>query len=166
MADYPEQVERLWDQWVEETGQDSGDPELFVDWAMAQGKLVPHPQSVKKLVRKQVTSALRQSKRWDEEGGFTYRAKQCVTLFEGGVSTKHYFDTDHGGTSTKRQKSVKERRDGVAHNAYRAHCDVERMNKMFPDEPELNFYPDFKDDIEELRAAEQENRDDIKKGSG
>ena len=46
------------------------------------------------------------------------------------------------------------------------HCDVERMSKMFPDEPELIFYPDFKDDIKELRAAEQENRGDSKKGSG
>jgi hypothetical protein len=34
------------------------------------------------------------AKRYDEEGGFTYRAKQSVTLFDGIVPIKHYFDTN------------------------------------------------------------------------
>jgi hypothetical protein len=159
MADYNEQVDRLWDEWAEQTGQDSGDPNDFIDWAVSNGKLSVRPQDVRQLLRKQVTQALRQSKRWDEAGGFTYRAKQCVTLFEDGVATKHYFDTDKGGTPAKRQKSVRQRREAIAHDVYRAVCDVERMNANFPDEPELNFYPSFEDDIAEHRAAEHAERD-------
>ncbi len=159
MADYNEQVNRLWDEWISETGKESGDPGDFVDWAVAGRRLLPRPQDIKQILRKQVTQALRQAKRYDEDGGFTYRAKQSVTLFENGALIKHYFDTDSGGTQTLRQKSTKERRDAVAHAAYRGVCDVEHMNKTFSDEPQLNFVLDFTDDIAELRAAEQENRD-------
>jgi hypothetical protein len=163
MADYNEQVDRLWDEWAEHTGQDSGDPSDFIDWALDSRKLAVRPQDVRKLLREQVTRALRQSKRWDEKGGFTYRAKQSVTLLVGGVATKHYFDTDKGGTPAKRQKSVRQRREAIAHDVYRAHCDVERMNSNFPDEPQLNFFPDFAEDIVEHRAAEQA---DPKEGKG
>lgn len=155
MADYNEQVNHLWDEWMSETGQTSGDPGDFVDWAVSKRRLVPRPQDVKQVLRKQVTQALRQAKRFDEDGGFTYRAKQSVTLFENGVSIKHYFDTDTGGTPTLRQKSTKQRRDACAHSVYRAVCDVERMNKMFPADPQLNFFTDFSDDVAELRAAER-----------
>jgi hypothetical protein len=104
--------------------------------------------------------ALRQAKRYDEEGGFTYRAKQSVTLFEGIVPIKHYFDTDSGGTPTLRQKSTRQRREAIAHDVYRAVCDVERMNKVFPGDPQLKFYTEFADDVAELRATEADHPDD------
>lgn len=158
MADFNEQVNRLWDEWMAEIGQDSGDPGEFVDWGLAKRRLALRPQDIKQLLRKQVTQALRQAKRWDDEGSFTYRAKQSVTLFDGDIATKHYFDTDRGGTDNLRRKSVKQRREAVAHDVYRAVCDVDRMRKVHS-QPELNFHPDFTDDVEELRAAEQSERD-------
>ena len=159
MADHIEQVERLWDEWAEYTGQDSGDPDDFIEWGLANRKLALRPQDVRKLLRGQVTQALRQSRRWDEEGGFTYRAKQSVTLIQDGVATKHYFDIDKGGTPAKRQKSFRQRREGVADDVYRAVCDVERMNRNFPNDPQLTFYPSFEDDIAEHRAAEKSECD-------
>ncbi len=159
MAKYNEQVNRLWDEWIDETGQDAGDPADFIEWAMSCGRLAPRPQDIKQILRKQVTQALRQAKRYDEDGGFTYRAKQCVTLFEDGVSHKQYFDTDSGGTRTLRQKATLQRREAIAHDVYRGVCDTERMSKMFPDEPQLNFFQDFSDDVAEHRAAEQAEQD-------
>ena len=160
MADYNEQINRYWAEWMEETGQDSGDPDDFIDWAVSSGRLHMRPQAVRQALRRDVTQALRHAKRWDEEGGFTYRAKQCVTLFEGGAAHRHYFDIDTGGTATKRQKAVRQRREAVAHSVYRGVCDVERMNKNFPEEPELKFFTDFADDVAELRAAETSMRDE------
>ena len=160
MADYNEQVNRLWDEWIAGTGQESGDPAEFVDWAMASRRLAPRLQDIKQVLRKQVTQALRQARRFDEDGGFTYRAKQSVALFENGIATKHYFDTDRGGTQTLRQKSTKQRREAIAHDVYRAVCDVERMNKVFADEPHLNLFQDFHDDVAELRTAEGADHDD------
>lgn len=160
MADFNEQVNRLWDRWIEETEQQSGDPGEFVDWAMDARLLAPYLQDIKRVMRKKVTQVLRQAKRYDEEGRFTYRAKQSVTLFENGIATNHFFDTDKGGSQTMRQKSIKQRRDAAAHFVYRGVCDAERMSKMFPDEPQLNFWPDFHDDVAELRAAELAERDE------
>jgi hypothetical protein len=156
---YNDQVNRLWDSWIEETGRESGDPDDFVEWALTGGRLGVRPQDVKRLLRRQVTQALRQARRLDE-AGFTYRAKQSVTLFEGDVAMKHYFDTDKGGTATLRQKSVKQRRDAIANDVYLAVCDVEHMNKAFPEDPQLTFFPDFRDDVAEHRAVELAARDD------
>jgi hypothetical protein len=41
----------------------------------------------------------------------------------------------------------------------RAVCDVERMNKVFVDEGQLNFLTDFMDGAAEFRAAEWLDRD-------
>lgn len=155
MAKYNEQVISLWDEWIAETGKQSGDPDDFVEWARLNGRLSLQPQDVSTLLRKQVTQALRQAKRYDEQGGFAYRAKQSVTLFENGLATKHYFDTDKGGTKTLRQKSVKERREAIANDVYRGFCDVERMNKVFKEDPQLSFVLDFKEDVAELRVADK-----------
>lgn len=160
MADFNEQVHRLWDEWIEETGQESGDPGDFVEWAVEQRRLMPRPQDIKHLLRRQVTTALRQAKRYDEVGRFTYRALQSVTLFDGGFPVKHYFDTDAGGTTTLRQKSTKQRRDAIANDVYRAVCDVEHMNRVHADDPQLGFHLDFEDDVADLRAAEQLNDGD------
>jgi hypothetical protein len=155
MANFNEQVVRLWEEWEAETGEVSGDPSLFVDWAVANRKLLPQPQDVKKMLRRQVTRSLRQARRLDLEGGFTYRAYQSVSLIESGQPIKHYFDTDTGGTSTLRQKSVKQRREAIASDVYRAVCDVDRMNKVHTDDPQLNFFSDFTDDVAEQRIADQ-----------
>lgn len=158
VAKFNEQVEDLWDEWIEEGGRESGDPGDFVDWAMEQRRLIPRPQDVRQLLRKQVTQALRQSKRYDLEGSFSYRAKQSVILFEGDTPIRHYFDTDTGGTTTLRQKSVKQRREAVAHDVYRAVCDTERMHKLYPTE-QLTFFADFTDDVAELRAVDVLGKD-------
>jgi hypothetical protein len=160
MSYYADKVNELWDEWIWLTKQESGDPAEFIEWAVSNKRLALQPQDVKQLLRKQVSQALRQAKRYDEEGGFTYRAKQSVTLFSGDTPIKHYFDTDRGGTATLRQRSIRQRREAIAHDVYRAVCDAERMNKVFLDEPQLSFHLDFSDDVAELRAAEGLDRDD------
>ena len=159
MSYYTDKVNELWDEWIALTRQESGDPAEFIDWAVASKRLALRPQDMKQLLRKQVTQALRQAKRYDEDGCFTYRAKQSVTLFNGDTPIKHYFDTDNGGTATMRQRSTRQRREAIAHDVYRAVCDVERMNKVFSDEPQLNFLQNFTDDVAELRAAEWLDRE-------
>ena len=113
------------------------------------------------MLRRQVSQSLRQARRYDEDGGFTYRAFQSASLFESGDVIKHYFDTDTGGSPSLRQKSVKQRREAVANDVYRAVCDVDRMNNVHRDDPQLNFFTDFTDDVIELRLAEQADDDAI-----
>ena len=159
MANFNEQVLYVWDEWEQSTGADANNPDDFVAWAIANKKLVPQPQDVRRMLRKQVTVALGQAKRVDENG-ITYRAKQCVIICEQGAQISFWFDTDKGGTANLRQKAVHQRREGVADRAYRAHCDVLHMNAKFPDDPQLNFHPDFTDDCAERQAMDMLRRED------
>ena len=158
MANFNEQILRAWDEWEETTGADANNPDDFVAWAMESKKLLPHLQDIRRLLRKQVTSALRQASRVDE-AGFTYRAKQCVTILDEGLQLRLWFDTDKGGTTNLRQRAVRQRRDGIASDVYRAICDVEHLNKAFPADPQLSFLTDFGDDCAERRATEILDRD-------
>ncbi|HUC48706.1 MAG TPA: hypothetical protein VMA30_04915 [Xanthobacteraceae bacterium] len=158
MANFNEQILRAWDEWEQETGAEASNPDDFVTWAMEKKKFVPQLQDIRRLLRKQVATALRQATRMDD-AGFSYRAKQCVTVMEEGLQLRLWFDTDISGTPNLRQKAVRQRRDGIANDVYRAVCDVEHMNKVFPGDPRLNFFPDFSEDIEEHRAAELASSD-------
>jgi len=158
MKSFNEQVLRAWNEWEATTGAEANNPDDFVAWAMENKKLLPHIQDIRRLLRKQVTSALRQASRMDD-GGFSYRAKQCVTIGENGLQLRLWFDTDNGGTPNLRQKAVRQRRDGIASDVYRAVCDVEHMTKKFPGESQLNFLTDFSEDCAERRAADLLDRD-------
>jgi hypothetical protein len=158
MANFNEQIVRVWDEWEEATGAEANNPDDFIAWAIDNKKLLPHMQDIHKLLRRQVTAALRQAIRFDD-AGFTYRAKQCVAVLEGPVQLRLWFDTDKSGTPNLRQKATRQRRDGIASDVYRAVCDVEHMNKTFPDDPQLNFLMDFSEDFAERRATELLDRD-------
>jgi hypothetical protein len=158
MANFHEQILSAWDEWEETTGAEASNPDDFITWAIDNKKLLPHMQDIRKLFRRQVTTALRQAIRLDD-AGFTYRAKQCVSVIDGPVQLRLWFDTDKGGTSNLRQKASRQRRDGIASDVYRAVCDIEHMNKTFPSDPQLNFLTDFSEDCAERRAAELLDRD-------
>ncbi len=162
MANFNEQVLRVWDEWEAHTGKDANDPTDFVSWAMAHKKLAPYPQDIVRLLRKQVTTALRQAMRTDQNG-ITYRAKQCYVTTDNGHQIPLWFDTDHGGTPQLRQKAMRQRRDRVADKVYRALCDADHMNFQFPKDPQLNFFTDFTEDCAERRAADlmDDDEDDV-----
>ena len=157
MANYNEQIVRLWDEWEAETGDDAGDPDDFLDWALANRKIQLAPQDLKTIMRRRVSTALRQVTRINEDG-LTYRGKQCVIDFEDGRPVSHYFDTDTGGSPRLRAKAIKQRRDAIANDVYRAQCDSDHMNKRHG-ENNL-FIPDFTDDCLEKRAADLLDRND------
>ena len=161
MANYNEQLLRVWEEWEETTGEDANNPNEFIDWAVANGKLTPRPEDIRKIFRRQVSTALRQAMRIDEQGT-TYRAKQCVSIIENGEQRTLWFDVDTGGTPRLRQKAVRQRRDGIANDIYRAMSDVAHMNYAFPNDEPVQFELDFTEDYEErkaLEALEKEEKD-------
>jgi hypothetical protein len=158
MANYDNQLLQAWDEWEDITGAAANDPDDFISWALENKRLSPRPQDVRKFLRKQVSRVLRQAIRMDE-AGFSYRAKQSVLLLDENGQHRMWFDTDKGGTPNLRQKAVRQRRDGIASDVYRAVCDIEHMNKVFPEDTQLTFFTDFAEDIAERRAADLLNRD-------
>jgi hypothetical protein len=152
MANRDEQILAAWNEWEEITGAEANNPDDFIAWALESKKLVPQMQDIRRLLRKQVTNVLRQAMRKDE-AGFSYRAKQCVSIAEEGAQYRLWFDTDKGGTPNLRLKAIRQRRDAIASDVYRAACDVQHMKSVFPGE-QLTFFTDFTDDFAERRAAE------------
>ncbi len=157
MANFNEQILSAWNQWELETGAEAGNPDDFVYWAYSNKKLTPRPQDLTKLMRKSVTSALRQALRFDENG-ISYRAKQCVVLSQSGIQTSFWFDTDTGGTPNLRQKSVRQRREAIANDIYRAKNDAEHMNIVHKEN--IQFILDFNDDYEERKASDIRDNDE------
>ncbi len=153
MAKFDDQVMDAWEEWEALTGAEANDPSDFIIWAMANKKLAPQIQDIRKMLRKQVTTVLRQAVRRDP-AGFAYRAKQSVLIKDDSGEHRRWFDTDRSGTATLRQKATRQRRDGIASDVYRAVCDVEHMNKVFTQDPQLSFLTDFAEDVAEKRAAE------------
>jgi hypothetical protein len=152
MATRDEQIVIAWNEWEEITGAEANNPDDFIAWALENKKLVPRMQDIRRIFRRQVTNALRQVVRQDE-AGFSYRAKQCVIIAEKGAQYPLWFDTDKGGTPNLRAKATRQRRDAIARYVYRAVCDVEHMQKSFPEE-QLSFFTDFTEDVAERRAEE------------
>ena len=159
MANFDEQLLQAWNEWEDITGAAANDPDDFIVWAVENKRLTPRPQDYRKLLRRQISRVLRQVTRVDE-AGFSYRAKQSVMSFEeDGKPHRMWFDTDKGGTPNLRQKAVRQRRDAIASDVYRAVCDMEHMNNAFPEDTQLSFFLEFSDDVAERRAADLLNRD-------
>ena len=163
MANYNEQVIRAWDEWEDQTGDEANDPDDFIDWAIANNRLYTPPEDVRKIHRRRVSEALRQVHRVNDEGT-TYRAKQCVTIVEEGRQRTLVFDVDKNGTPQLRQKAVRQRRDAIANDVYRAMSDVEHMNFAYPHDQPIQFEMDFTEDYEERKALERMERNGKKAG--
>lgn len=163
MANYHEQISHAWDEWESQTGDEANDPDDFIDWAVRNGKMVPRPEDVRKIFRRQVSTALRQVHRTNDEGT-TYRAKQCVTIAEEGKQRTLWFDVDRNGTPRLRQRAVKQRREAIANDVYRAMSDVAHMNYAFPGDEPIQFEMDFTEDYEERKALEKYERDQKEAG--
>ena len=157
MATQNDQIVSDWDEWLAQMGQSSGDPAEFVDWAIANGRLHSLAQDVKKMQRRRVTTALQQVRRVDGDG-IEYRGKQSVIDFEDGHPVSHWFDTDTGGSPRLRAKAIKQRRDAIANDVYRAKCDRDHMNKRHGENHQ--FILDFTDDCMEKEAADRAERED------
>ncbi len=158
MANYNEQLIRAWDEFEQITGNEANDPDDFIDWAIANKKLHTPLEDVRKIHRRRVSEALRQVHRVNDEGT-EYRAKQCVTISEEGRQRTLVFDVDKNGTPQLRQKAVKQRRDAIANDVYRAMSDVSHMRFAYPSDPPIQFDMDFTEDYEERRALERYERE-------
>lgn len=158
MANYNEQLVRLWDEWEDRTGNDANDPDDFIDWAIANNRLHTRPEELRKIHRRRLSEALRQVHRIDDEGT-EYRAKQCVTIVEEGRQRTLVFDVDKNGTPQLRQKAAKQRRDAIANDVFRAVSDVTHMNLAYPNDPPIQFELDFTEDYEEKKALQRYERE-------
>lgn len=159
MANFTELVFQAWSEFEEETGKYENLPDDFIDWALDNGKLAPRPEDIRKQLKRRVMTAVRQ-KRLVDEDGVEYRAKQCVLIWDEDLQQQLplWFDTDKGGTPALRKRAIKQRRDGIADDVYRAVSDVVHMNKVHGEDNQ--FVMDFSEDYLDRKAAEALGKDE------
>jgi hypothetical protein len=158
MATYEEQLVKLWEEYEASTEQELNDPDHFANWAISSGRWRPRPKDIRKQLRADLTTALRNVQRTDPDG-ITYRAKRCVRIEDEGIEMSLWFDTDKA-TRSVMQKSVAQQRKGLVDNAFRLKCDVDHFNNAScPDDP-IQLVLDLTDDVAELEHADREERDE------
>lgn len=157
MADYNEQLLKLWDEYTADSPGFAHSLDDLAQWAIERGKWHPRPYDQKKMLTRDLRGAIRQLKREDDEGT-VYRAIQCAREIEDGIKMSNWFDVDKNGTARLRRLAIKQKRDSIAASVFSAKSDANHMNLRYPSTEPIQFDLDFTEDYEERKAEERMKR--------
>lgn len=152
MANYKEQLRKLWKQYREEVGTDPVDLQTVAAWAIDKGLWSPRPADLNASLANDLAQALREVKRTDKSGR-EYRAnipvrhktKTGQTLFE-------WADIDDAPRQHV-EKNIQQERRSIASNCFALAMKIEHYNEAHPDEEPLQTIFDFEEDVEEMKIA-------------
>lgn len=151
MAKFAEQMQRIFQAYVDEVGHEPVSLDVVAEWAVSNGLFSPEPRSVLKLCKEALADSLRQEKRVDAEGRW-YRAKHPVRESVGGVQLTLWADIDFA-PRIHMEKSFGQRRKSIVDDCFQIKQDVDHYNQYHaPDKP-IQMILDFRDDVEELEAV-------------
>ncbi len=152
MANYKEQLRKLWQQYRNEVGTDPVDLQTVAAWAIDKGLWHPRPIDLSASLANDLAQALREEKRIDKSGR-EYRAnipvrqktKTGQTLFE-------WADIDDAPRKHV-EKNVQQERRSIASDCYALAMKVEHYNEAHPTEEPLQVIMNFEEDVEEMKIA-------------
>ena len=150
MANYAEQMQRIFDAYLAEVGHEPVSLDLVAEWAVVQGLWHPTPRSVFKLCREALADGLRQEKRVDEAGRW-YRAKHSVRTSVGGVQLTLWADMDTA-PRVFMEESFGQRRRSIVDDCYQVKQDVDHYNAHRAGDRKVQMVFDFTEDVAELEA--------------
>jgi hypothetical protein len=158
MAKFSEQMQAIFDRYTVEVDSSPVSLDNVAAWAIERGLYRPAPRDVVKLCREALAESLRQEKRTDSKGR-RYRAKHSVRTNVGGLQLSLWADIDNAPRSFM-EKSFGQRRKAIADDCFQVKQDVDHFNDENSDEAPIQIVLDFTDDVAEMEAAEQQDRDD------
>jgi hypothetical protein len=158
MATFSEQMQAIFDRYTVEVDSSPVSLDNVASWAIERGLYRPAPRDVVKLCREALAESLRQEKRTDSKGR-RYRAKHSVRTNVGGLQLSLWADIDNAPRSFM-EKSFGQRRKAIADDCFQVKQDVDHFNDENTDEAPIQIVLDFTDDVAEMEAAEQQDRDD------
>jgi hypothetical protein len=158
MATFSEQMQAIFDRYTVEVDSSPVSLDNVASWAIERGLYRPAPRDVVKLCREALAESLRQEKRTDSKGR-RYRAKHSVRTNVGGLQLSLWADIDNAPRSFM-EKSFGQRRKAIADDCFQVKQDVDHFNDENSDEAPIQIVLDFTDDVAEMEAAEQQDRDD------
>ncbi len=151
MANYPEQMQAIFDRYNTEVDSSPVSLDDVAVWAISQGLFHPAPRDVVKICREALADSLRQERRVDDKGR-RYRAKHSVRTTFGGAQLSLWADIDNAPRSFM-EKSFGQRRKAIADDSFQIKQDVDHYNDEHSDEPPIQMVLDFTEDVAEMEAV-------------
>jgi len=147
---YNEQLRAIWRKYEAVHGEEPHTVRECFDWALSAGLWRPRPQDVAKIFGRDMSEALRQEMRVDEQGR-QYRAKHCVREVKGGVQLTFWNDIDRAPRAFM-EKSFQQRRQGIVRDSYQLKMDVDHFNEYRSTLKPIQLILNFEDDVAEIEA--------------
>lgn len=154
MANFAEQMQKIFDDYSAAVGHEPVSLDLVAEWAVAEGRYFPAPKSVVKMCREALADSLRQEKRVDAEGRW-YRAKHPVRTSAGGVQLTLWADIDLA-PRIHMEQSFAQRRRSIVDDCFQVKQDVDHFNQYRGGERNIQIILDFTEDVAELEALRDE----------
>jgi hypothetical protein len=157
MATKHQQMQRLVHYFRETTGDTDVNvhSKEFIDFAIAQGWPLPKPTDARDLMADQFSQALREEIKQDKKTGLPYRVNHVYTVQKGEKQLRFWVDIDQAPRKTM-EKSLAVRREQMVGDGFQLTNDADHWNSIHPEEKPIQISMDFREDIEERKAAPKE----------
>lgn len=147
MANYKQQLQKIWHQYVQENGHVPSTAREAVAWGVERSMVkVPDVDPLAKLSQ-DMSSALREEYAIDEDGR-RYRVNHAVRISKGGVQYT-FWAIMKDAPREHMQKAFIQRREQIVGDCFQLSTDVDAYNGLNKEQPPIQMLFDFREDIEE-----------------
>ena len=151
MANYNEQMQRIWHRYKAEYGVEPSTSREAVAWGVSQGMVeLPKVDPLDKLAA-DMSKALREEYAIDKDGR-RFRVNHAVRVSKGGVQYT-FWAIMKDAPREHMQKAFIQRREQIVGDCVQLNTDVEAYNGFNEDQQPLQMMFDFRDDIEERKFS-------------
>ena len=149
MAKYREQLQKVWHAFEQDHGFVPTTAREAVAWGVERGLIEPPEFDPLAKLAEDMATALREEYATDSEGR-RYRVNHAVRVNRSGVQFT-FWAMMESAPREHMQKAFIQRREQIVGDCVQLATDVEAYNAMKTDQPPIQMYLDFRDDVEERR---------------
>jgi hypothetical protein len=152
MANYNEQMQRLFDRYRTEVREAPTTLDDVYSWAMNNRLWKPRDESIRAQFKEEMAQALREDYRTDAAGR-RYRAKHAVRHMFAGKQLSFWGDIDKDPRDYMEIAFAQKRRR-IAGELHQLKVDVDHYNEDHPDETPIQLSLNFEEDVMERLVEE------------
>lgn len=153
MANYKEQLQKIWHQYEAEHGAVPATAREAVAWGITRGMIdIPEVDPLDKLAS-DMSTALREEYAKDKNGR-RYRVNHAVRVTKGGVQYT-FWAIMKDAPREHMQKAFIQRREQIVGDCVQLDTDVAAYNSFHEDQKPIQMLFDFRDDLIERNLGEE-----------
>jgi hypothetical protein len=152
MTTKSERLQKLFRLYKDETGEKEVDNKAVAEWMIQRGVPAPKPKTPVELLASEISSALREETRYDNQTGRPYRANHAVPTEQG----VFWIDIDENPSRSIMNKSLMKRRQQMVADGLHLTLDADHWNSANPDQEPIQIPLDFELDIEIEKAKKDQ----------